>query len=267
MSEIYDDENPVKYGVPLRFEKNVKKFLFFAAIFIFCGIIWLFAISPLKAFVFVEVESFPGFAKEDVLKFAGIENGTSYVSLNAAQAQKLLASHPLVESAKVIKKFPDRLSIFLVPRQAVALILADVNGQTRPVYIDRYAVPFKIGFNSGQASPYALPVVSGIPVGSSRLGEKLSPVYTPLFRQLGKILDESPLLWQAVSEIKVVRTNHNKYDLLLFPLGHPVKLKMAGDIDKESLHYALLMLDVYRRQNSFPDEIDVRSRIGVVKTW
>jgi cell division septal protein FtsQ len=128
-----------------KFEKSIKKFLLLVSIFICMGLVWLFAISPCKAFTLVEVKSFPGFEKDAVLKYAGIDSGASYVSVNAGDVQRVLAGHHLVESARVVKRFPDRLSIFLEPRQAVAAILADVNGDKRSVYIDRHGVPFAIG--------------------------------------------------------------------------------------------------------------------------
>jgi cell division protein FtsQ len=254
-----------QFAVPGKFEKGVKRFLLLASIFICMGLIWLFAISPCKAFTLVEVKGFPGFEKEAVLNYAGIDSSASYVSVNAGDVQRLLASHHMVESAKVIKRFPDRLSIFLEPRQAVAAILADVNGVKRSVYIDRHGVPFAIGNGAGQKQPYWLPVVSGIPVGTSRLGTPLSAVFAPLFAQIGMINDEAPELWRAVSEIKVVRMDYGKYELVLFPLKYPVRLRMGDELSKESLRYALLMLDVIRRGDTVPDEIDVRSGIGVVK--
>ena len=259
--------NPVRFADVGTIEKSIKRFFLFAMIFIVCGLIWLFAISPSKAFTVVEVDTkgLPGFTKDDVLEYAGITSGSSYISVNTAETEQILLKHPLVESVKVDKKFPDRLSIFIEPRQAVAAIFAEVNGLTQTVYVDRYGVPFKIGNTSGFASPSWLPVVSGIPVGTSKLGTPLSAVFTPLFTQIGAIYDEAPELWQFISEIKIIRKDFGKYELVLFPLKYPVRLRMGGDISKENLRYALLMLDVCRKENNAPDEIDVRSGIGVVK--
>jgi cell division protein FtsQ len=170
----------------------------------------------------------------------------------------------MVESVKVVKRFPDRLSIFIEPRQAVAVILADVNGVTRPVYVDRHGVPFNIGNGEGNR-PSWLPVVSGIPSGTSRLGTPLPAVFAPLFEQISAICDEDPGLWQAISEVNIVRKNYGRFELVLYPVKYPVRLRMSDDINRESLRYALLMLDVFRREGSLPDEIDVRSGIGVVK--
>ena len=258
------DESP-KYSVPGKFEKSVRSVLIFAAIFILLGIVWFFAITPLRPFALIDVRGFPGFGKYEALAFAGITSGASYVSLNAAEAQQRLAGHHLVESVRVIKTFPDRLSIFLEPRQAVAVILAEVSGTTRPVFVDRYAVPFKIGNNTPLVSPSWLPVVSGISIGTSRLGARLSSDFAPLFARLGAITDEAPELWQAVSEINIVERNFGIYDLLVFPINSQVRLRMSGDISAENLRYALLMLDVFRRENIFSGEIDIRSGIGVVR--
>ena len=126
-------------------EKTVKRFLLLAVIFVCGGLIWIFAISPCMVPVKADIRSFSGLPRTEVLTIAGISGGSTYISINAEEAEALLSRHPLVESAKVVKRFPDRLSIFLEPRKAVALTLARVNGRTQPVYFDRHGVAFRIG--------------------------------------------------------------------------------------------------------------------------
>jgi cell division septal protein FtsQ len=57
----------------------------------------------------IDVKTFQGFSKQEVLNLAGIRTGATYISVDAREAQALLARHPMVESAKVIKRFPDKL--------------------------------------------------------------------------------------------------------------------------------------------------------------
>jgi hypothetical protein len=175
----------------------------------------------------------------------------------------------MVESAKVIKRFPDRLSIFLEPRQAVAAVIARVNGRLQPVYIDRYGVAFRAGNSAGEAPPSWLPVVSGVlderqPLG---LGMRLPSVYLPLFSRIAAISDGDEKIWQAVSEIGISRKSNDLYDLVLYPVNSQIKLKMGSDISKDNIYYALLMADVCGQLGgSLPKEIDARSGLGVFKT-
>jgi len=271
----YQYDTPYKYDVPAdndktqKIEKTVRRFLALAAVFVSIGLVWIFCVSPAMVPVKIDVKTFQGFSKPDVLNIAGIKSGATYISIDAREAETLLSRHPMVESAKVIKRFPDRLSIFLEPRQAVAAVIARVNGRLQPVYVDRYGVAFRVGNGAGEAPPLWLPVVSGVlderqPLG---LGMRLSPLYLPLFSRIAAISEDDSKIWQAVSEIGIARKSNDLYDLLLYPVNSQIRLRMGSDISKDNIYYALLMADVCRQMGGrLPDEIDARSGLGVFKT-
>jgi cell division septal protein FtsQ len=266
----YKYDAPADNDKAQKVEKAVKRFLALAAVFISIGRVWVFAVSPALVPVTIDVKSFQGLGKPDVLNLAGIRNGATYISINAQEAETLLSKHPMVESVKVIKRFPDRLSIFLEPRQAVAAVVARVNGRLQPVYIDRYGVAFRIGNGAGEAPPSWLPVVSGVlderlPLS---LGMRLNAVYLPLFSRIAAISEGDSNIWQAVSEIGVAKKSNDLYDLVLYPVNGQIRLRMGSDISKENIYYALLMADVCKQLGGgrLPDEIDARSGLGVFKT-
>jgi cell division protein FtsQ len=271
----YQYDTSYKYDMPInndkaqKAEKTVKRFLALAAVFIGIGIVWIFCVSPAMVPVKIDVKSFQGLSKPEALNFAGIRNGATYISINAREAETLLSRHPMVESAKVIKRFPDKLSIFLEPRQAVAAVIARVNGRLQPVYIDRYGVAFRVGNMAGEAPPSWLPVVSGVlderqPLG---LGMRVPAVYQPLFSRIAAISEGDSKIWQAVSEIGIAKKSNDLYDLVLYPVNSQIRLRMGSDISKDNIYYALLMADVCRQIGGrLPDEIDARSGLGVFKT-
>jgi len=256
-----------RYAAPQKFEKSVKRFLLLAVLFMSGGLIWIFAISPCMVPAKVEVKSFAGLSKADALNIAGIDGNAAFISINAVEAEQRLSRYYLVESAKVVKRFPDRLSIFLEPRRAVAMVFARINGRVQPVYFDRHGVAFKIGNGAGEASPSWLPIVSGVLDDDKTVkpGMRLSAAYLPLFSRIGAISDEDPKIWQAISEIGIAKKDQDLYDLVLYPVQDSIKLRMRSDISKDSIYYALLMFDVCRQLGEdIPEEIDVRSGIGVV---
>jgi len=258
-------------NTPQKVEKTARRLLLLAAVFACGGLIWIFCISPIMVPVRVSVSVIPGLDRQSILNIAGIGRRATYIAINAEEAQARLAGHYLVESAKVVKRFPDRLSIFLEPRKAVAVAFAKVNGRLQPVYFDRQGVAFKIGgINAGtnagdEMPPSWLPVVSGALDGNLQpwLGMRLS---IPLFPKIGAITDDDPNIWKAISEIGVAWKDNEMYDLVLYPVHNSIRLRMGSDISKDSIYYALLMFDVSRKfGGSAPDEIDVRSGIGVFK--
>jgi len=256
-----------KYGASRKIEKAARRFLSLAVIFVTGGLIWIFCISPCMVPAKMDVGSFAGFAKADVLNIAGIGSSDAYIAVKAGAVERLLEGYPLVESAKVVKRFPDRVSIFLEPRRALALTFALVNGRTQPVYFDRYGVVFRIGNGYGD-TPAWLPIVSGIFEDGEavRLGTRVSAAYLPLLSCIGAINDEEPQIWQAISEIGIAKKGNELFDVVLYPVNDPIRLLMASDINKDTIYYALLMLDVCRQLDEVPKEIDVRSGIGVVNT-
>jgi cell division protein FtsQ len=258
---------PYRYAAPQKFEKTIRRFLLLSVIFISGGLLWIFCISPCMVPAKIEVKSFMGLSRADVLNIAGIGGNAAYISIDAEEVERRLAGYYLVESARVVKRFPDRLSVFLEPRRAVAMVFANVNGKTQPVYFDRYGVAFKIGNAAGEASPSWLPIVSGVLDDDRPLrpGMRVSAAYLPLFSRIGAISDEDPKIWQTISEIGIAKKEKDIYDLVLYPVHDSIKLRMRNDISKDSIYYALLMFDVCRQLgDGVPDEIDVRSGIGVV---
>ena len=260
-------ESAYDYASPPKLEKAVKRFLVLAVIFITGGLLWVFCISPCMVPVKADVKSFTGLDKAQVLNIAGISGGGPYISINAADMEQRLSACYLVESAKVVKRFPDRVSIFLEPRTAVAMVFARVNGKTQPIYFDRYGVAIGLGNDSAGALPSRLPIISGVLEYDQPLkpGMRLPAVYLPLFSRIGAISDDDPKIWQAISEIGIAKKENDLYDLVLYPVHDSIKLRMRSDITKDSIYYALLMFDVCRQfGDSVPEEIDVRSGIGVV---
>jgi len=263
---IYSGDVQTNSQTPRKVENAVRRFLFLAVVFIGGGLIWILCISPCMVPIKAEVKSFPGLSKAEVLNIAGLNSGPAYISVNATEVEWLLSRYHLVESAKVVKRFPDRISIFLEPRKAVAVILAGINGRIMPVYFDRYGVAFKTGDGTGEAPLSSLPVISGIfPENQPlRLGMRLSSAYLPFFARIGAISDEDPKIWQAISEIGIVKKNNDVFDIILFPVHDSIRLRMSSDITKDNIYYALLMSDVCHRMDNAPSEIDVRSGLGVM---
>jgi len=89
-----------QYDVPIndktqKIEKTIKRFFGLAAVFISIGLVWIFCVSPAMVPVKIDVKSFPGLSKPDVLNIAGIRSGATYISVNAREAEdaSFQASH------------------------------------------------------------------------------------------------------------------------------------------------------------------------------
>jgi len=255
---------------PRAVEKGLRRLLIIAAVVLAAECLWLFVISPCIPLSTIEVNGFAGFNGSEVLNYAGIGEKASFVSVNAKAVQSAIARYHLVESVRVVKRFPDRLTLFLEPRKAVGLSLAVINGRQMPVYFDRHGVVFGIGNetpaaaqSSGQlAKTTILPVISGLIIEEPSLGMKLPAALAPLLQEIGKIADSVPHLLEAVSEIQVSRKLFDGYDLVLYPVHYPVQVKLGSTINEETLRYVLLMLDVFETRGIMPAVIDYRAGLS-----
>ncbi|MCL2067441.1 MAG: FtsQ-type POTRA domain-containing protein [Treponema sp.] len=253
-----EDEKTVERSTG-KIEKGLKRLLLFAGIILAGHLIWLFIVSPCIPFTTVDVHGFAGFNNAQVLGYANISESASFISVKALDIQRQLYTHPLVESARVIKRFPDRLSIYLEPRVSVAVSLAAINGRQRQLHIDRQGVVFKITNESSQTT---VPVISGLAFENPAPGMKLPAAFVPLLEEISVIGFSSPELLAALSEIRINRKDFDDFDLILYSIHSPIRVRLEKNISEETLRYVMLMLDVFKTRTPKPQEIDFRSGMG-----
>jgi len=267
MSNYYasaeDIANPVREAEKKsagKLEKGIKRLLIIAAFIFAAQLIWLFGISPFIPFSTIDVHGIEGLNRSEILAISGVNESSSYISTNVKDIQKTLSSHVLVESSVVIKRFPDRLSVFLFPREAAAVTIANTGSGQAPMYIDRQGVFFKIGSVREKPLPSELPALSGIE--NPKLNMKLPDSLVPLVENLYQMSSASPELLSAISEIRIERKAWDGYDLVLFPVHSSIRVRVENNLSEEVLRYMLLILNVFEDNNQKPEEIDFRSGMG-----
>jgi cell division protein FtsQ len=257
-----EDINTDKKQTPGKIEKGLKRLLIAAAVILVMQLLWLFGVSPFIPFSAVEVHDFSSLHRAEILALAGLNENSSYFSTNTKDIQEKLSKHILVESAVVMKRFPDRLSIFINPRQAAAVTITNVNSKQVPVFVDRKGVYFKYG-EIGSHETMDLPVLSG--VDNPQLNMRLPSSLVTLVENLNKMSISSPELLSAISEIRIERKSWDGFDLVLFPVHSSIKVRVENDLNEETLRYMLLMLNVFEANAEKPEEIDFRSGMGSYK--
>jgi cell division protein FtsQ len=247
---------------PSGFEKFIKAFIVIAVLFLSGELVWLFGITPFRAFSKIDISGPASLSREEILKKAGITSSSSYFSTNIVSAEKGLEAFSALESVKVIKHFPDKLQIVLESRRAVAFALASANGRIVPVLFDSHGVIFQVGGAERDGSlPGHLPVISGLLIDDPFPGLRLPAFFIPLFRELEKINAASPELLSAVSELRIIPKPFNSYDVVLYPVHRKVKVRLS-ELNEDLLRYTLLMVDVVTAKDPGIDFLDFRSGIA-----
>jgi hypothetical protein len=210
----------------------------------------------------VVVSSDLSLARGEVLALAGLQDGALYFSVDPAEVRRRLEACPAVARAEVRKVFPDTLHIGLEARRALALLLFQGReGGTLPLAVDREGVVFQVG---GELPDWDLPLLSGVElVGDEvRAGLRLPAGLRPLLEDLDRLAREAPELARLVSEVRLVPLAQERFELLLYPVGYRVRLRLGARLEAESLRGGLVILDLLERQDlaGRVDELDLRAR-------
>jgi cell division protein FtsQ len=260
MSDGYVFENVIPEEAPVhaKMDKRIKWLLIALAIILAGELIWVLGVTPCMPLSVIEIAGIPELDRGAVLNRAGIGIHSSYMTVDARGAELALGSLYQVESARVVKQFPDTVRITLEPRRAVAMALAPVGGRIEPVFFDRYGVVYKIGQDAG-INMGTLPIISGLFVEEVSLGMRFPALYQRFFSGLESINSSAPELMGTISEIRVSRKPYEGFELALYPVHYPAKIRVGNELTADTIRYMLLLIDVFIKQGVVVDEIDFRT--------
>ncbi|MDR2739072.1 MAG: FtsQ-type POTRA domain-containing protein [Treponema sp.] len=261
MSEEYVFENTVPEENPVHSKMDRRlKWLLIALMVILAGeLIWVLGITPCMPLSVIEISGVPELDRGAVLIQAGIGVHSSYMTVDARGAELSLEAMYQVESARVTKQFPDTVRIVLEGRKAVAMALTPVNGRIESVFFDRHGVVFEIGEDGAAGGVHTLPIISGLVFENPSLGMRLPALFQRFLTDLGRLYSSDPDLLGTISEIRVNRRPYNGFDLVLFPVHYPAKIRVGNEITADTIRYMLLLIDVFIKQGVVVDEIDFRT--------
>jgi cell division protein FtsQ len=255
---FYAEETPEKS--PVKADKWFVRLIILVAGIMTAELLWLFGITPLLPLSVVEVDGVPGIDRASLLASAGISARSSYFTVNAARAEKNLERLHQVESARVVKQYPDTVRIFIEHRRPAALSLVNTGGgRIVPVYIDKHGRLIQIGgvLDAGLSAPF--PIVSGIDFPRLEEGARLPAELEGFFGRLDSINENAPELLAFVSEIVINKKAYNGFDLVLYPVNSGIKFRMEPDLNEDALRYMILMTDVFDSAGVPAGEVDLRN--------
>jgi cell division protein FtsQ len=263
MSEEFVFERTVSGEKPVRsaIDRRLKWLLIALALLLAGELVWVLGITPCMPFSVIEIQGIPELDRGEILAQAGIGVHSSYMTVDARSAELALNALYQVESARVVKQFPDTIRISLEGRRALAMTLVPVNGKIEPVLFDKHGVIFQIG-NKGPAEGVkleTLPIISGLAFADISLGMKLPAIFQSFFSDLARLSSSAPELLGTISEIQVSRKAYDGFELTLFPIHYPSKVRVGNEITADTIRYMLLLIDVLKKQGAMPEEIDFRT--------
>ena len=196
---------------------------------------------------------------EDLLLEGGITGSVSWMSFDTAGFASKLASNSAIESVSVEKKFPDQILVKINERAPVCCSLVNVDGKTVPIQIDKNGVIFSIG---NKMASNSMPLITGIELTTISEGMRIPTKYRSLLQQVEEIWKINPAYFTALSEIRVIPTDYNSFELMLYPLRSQTKFLVDRTLNEETLQYMMVVLDVI--ESVEPDVTEVDMRYGTI---
>ena len=102
-------------------------------------------------------------------------------------------------------------------------------------------------------------MVTGLTFENPVAGMRLDARLKPLLESLSVIEAKNPLLLAAVSEIRIDEKPYGGFDLVIYPVNTPVKVRTDKALNEDELQYMMLVLDVVKDLDPSIDEIDIRA--------
>ncbi len=194
----------------------------------------------------------------------GLRGEMKWALIDSSKIANTMMTYPIVESAIVKKKFPDKVLIEITSRKAVAVSFAKVNGFTIPLEIDKEGFVFRMGWSSNTS---LLTIVSGLNFTNPKVGMRLSRKLETFFSGLANIAKTQEVLLNNISEIKINEKKHGDYDLILYPTHKKIMVFANKDLSEKTLNKMILTLDALDEYNSLEDfeYVDIRGENIVYK--
>ena len=146
-------------------EKKTSKVNLLKVLFIVLGLLIVAEIliytilMPCLAPVKVTYSGLETFSAQQISNYLEITPKLTWIQFDSAKAASKLAANAVIENVVIEKQFPDKVFINVVERKATSITLANVNGKTVPVQIDKNGVIFSVGETM---VPNSMPLITGI---------------------------------------------------------------------------------------------------------
>lgn len=204
----------------------------------------------------VIISGFQGIDESEVLRAAGLDSGAYFFLIDAKEIEANIKAVYPVSSVIIGKKFPDTLTIEAVIRSPLGIVLVENEGKTIPAVFDKEGVVFE---RAGASS--MMPVLTGVSFPAYVLGMKMPQALSELLASLAALKAEEPAVYDAISEMEIVRLQDDEYELLVYCSQWPVKLRLSKNLDGYIMKNAFVILEVLESQGGLEKirEIDFRT--------
>ena len=210
----------------------------------------------------VGVDGMKNVLQKEILEALSLSEEVNLINADIPAMKARILANPKVASVNIGRAFPDKLMIRLEERRAVACVLVTEALGTRSVALDKEGVAF--AYMDTIASAGRLPVLSGIRFEQFSPGQRLPEYLRPLLKDIAELSELSPSPLEAFSEIRIEKISESEAELLLYPSGKNVPVRMPARLTRASLGSALLVLDILAGRQGAEKIEEIDFRMGTI---
>jgi len=258
-NKVKVQRKPIEWGKYLRPLRTVA--LGVAGVSLLFGIVFV-AKRAIGATTFfrlknIEVSSAKRLTQEEILGLAGVESGQDLARMNLKRMGEQLSQNPWVETVRINRYFPDRLTIAISEREPLAIV-----NMGFIYYLDKKGTVFKV-LNQGDKLDY--PVVTGFSedeMNSNPAGTREALKAT--CELLGILREKGAFILADVSEI-----HYDKgYGFTLFTSSGALPVKVgSGDFSAKVDRLARIYKELMAQHPSLQYiDLDYNDKIVVKKS-
>jgi cell division septal protein FtsQ len=259
VNKVKVQRNPIEWSKYLRLLRTIA--LGTAGISLLFGVMFA-AKRAIGAATFfrlknIEVSSAKRLTQEEILGLAGVENGQDLARMNLKRMGEQLSQNPWVETVRINRYFPDRLTIAVTEREPLAIV-----NMGFIYYLDKKGTVFKV-LNQGDKLDF--PVVTGFSeeeMNSNPAGTREALKAT--CELLGILREKGAFILADVSEI-----HYDKgYGFTLFTSSGALPVKVgSGDFSAKVDRLARIYRELMAQHPSLQYiDLDYNDKIVVKKS-
>jgi cell division protein FtsQ len=246
--------------------KENAKLLLALILIVALGAGMYYAVPKVTKITKVSVQGMENVQEKEVMAALLLSPDTNLFNADIQSMKSRILENPKIIDASIRRIFPDSLTIQLSERRAVACVLVTQEIGTKSIAIDEHGVAF--AYLDAIVTQNRIPVLSGIRFERFVPGQSLPSYLIPLLGDIAVLSRQTPSVLDAFSEIKIEKISNSEAELLLFPSGKRVPIRMPARLTAAKLGSALLVLDILssRKGSEMVEEIDFRTGTIVYKT-
>ncbi|WP_024653963.1 cell division protein FtsQ/DivIB [Borrelia persica] len=220
------------------YRKILVVYIYIVMSFILFEIIFIIFISPYFLIRYISFNDDIHISKEDILNISGIKPNTYYYNADISVYRSNIMKDLRVKNVTIELRFPNMISINIEKRVPIVTAYENIDGG----FIYYFIASDGIILEKSKNLIYDLPIISGLNLGGSEVGDFLEDGMLTIIKNLNYVKINQNTLYNLISEINFLKLNFYDYKIILYIKSIYNKILITMDMDLISVMHKVFMI-------------------------